>query len=256
MMSRLIDSAKRLAYLSRLMGGLQAALKFMLIGKFCNRDHQGQAYYKGLTLSFRRQDVMALKEVCIDEEYSFLNEYLNLQKPQKILDIGAHIGTFAIWTGSRLPNAHILSLEADPQTFAVLQSNCEANKALLPGWHALNRAAWKDNATVKIAASTNNDSMGHKIDDKGYIPVTGISFAELLNACPDVDFMKIDIEGAEEAFLMQDPQLLRNVKALCIELHPRRCNTDCIETTLQRHFRNIRNVKNRQSSNPLLFCHN
>ena len=71
------------------------------------------------------------------------------------------------------------------------------------------------------------DSMSHRVSDEGAVEVQGMSLYELLSASKfdTVDLMKLDIEGTEEAFLCENPELLKRVNILVVELHPNVCDT-------------------------------
>tara|TARA_A100000164_G_C21422303_1_gene547256 strand:+ start:366 stop:575 length:210 start_codon:yes stop_codon:yes gene_type:complete len=66
--------------------------------------------------------------------------------------------------------------------------------------------------------------------------------------------MKIDIEGAEEAFLCDNDVDLSNVKNLIIELHPSRCDTKKIRALLEANFTKTTEKHDPSLSKPLLLC--
>lgn len=82
--------------------------------------------YHGRKVLFRREDEMALREVLVNQEYSFLAERLSAIHAPIILDVGAHIGTFAIWVLTVNPQARLLSIEADPATYQLIKANSDA----------------------------------------------------------------------------------------------------------------------------------
>ena len=99
--------------------------------------------------------------------------------------------------------------------------------------------------------------MSHRVSAAGPVEVQGMTLREVLNTTfPDqpVDLMKIDIEGAEEAFICTEPDLLRTVNALVIELHPNLCNASRVEQELRKIFPTIETISGRTSSKPLLYC--
>jgi FkbM family methyltransferase len=125
-------------------------------------------------------------------------------------------------------------------------------------WEALNAAAWgEDGGRLRFSAA--GPSMSHRVSTEGDIVVEGITLKHLLNnlAGDDgiVDLMKVDIEGSEEAFLGADPNLLRRVRSIVIELHPSLCDTARVEKMLRGFYGTVQNVKDRSSSKPLLLCY-
>lgn len=206
--------------------------------------------YNDFAFSFRGCDVSALKEVLVDAEYGFLTDAVKSLHFPVILDVGAHIGLFSLWALHVNPTAQITSVEASPGTFRILE--CNVGLVQKAGWNAINRAAWKDDDTIRFAEAA--DSMSHRVSATGGTEVKGISLTALTEGLADIDLMKVDIEGAEEAFLCVDPAALAPVKRLVVELHPQLCDTQRVRGVLQKAFPQIVEIQGRISSKPLLYC--
>ena len=208
--------------------------------------------FKGLPFVFRSSDVEALKEVLVFEEYDFAADYLKAIKAPRIADIGHHIGTFSLWALSVNPMAEILGVEADALTFNVANENTQIGAKQSRKWRVVHRAAWKNDE--KISCSTDGDTMGHKVSQAGTNSVQGIPLTQLMEELGGaIDLMKIDIEGAEEAFLAETPELLTNVNAVIIEIHPEHCSEPKVRAILEEHFDKIERMS-RENSKPLLWC--
>ena len=57
-------------------------------------------------------------------------EWITARLPEDgvFLDVGANIGAYTLWAGSRLgPMGRLLAIEADPDNFRILQANIAAN---------------------------------------------------------------------------------------------------------------------------------
>jgi FkbM family methyltransferase len=214
-----------------------------------------RASFNHQPIKFRGTDSNALLEVFHEKEYQFLEPSLTNREAPVVLDVGAHIGTFAVWALNHAPDARILSIEPDPQTFAVLSENRSLNKGC---WEIVNRAA-ADTDDASLRFSNDGPSMSHRISSNGTLVVQTISLRSILNRAAEhgpVDLLKVDIEGAEERFICADPSLLRHVRSLVIELHPGLCDTDRVRDVLSSNFRYIREITGRVSSKPLLYCEN
>lgn len=100
--------------------------------------------------------------------------------------------------------------------------------------------------------------MGHKVAQDSALKIPGISLTTLLaEVGKPVTLMKIDIEGAEEAFLCGHADLLKNkVRSLVIELHPRSCDAAAVRKTLEQAYTSITEVSDTQTDKPLLWCFN
>lgn len=243
----------RVNALSPIAGGPLGAALLMLHIR-ARPDGVHSAAYNGKPVLFRSADEMALREVLIDKEYDFIGERLKAIPAPRVIDIGAHIGTFAIWLAGVNAAAALTCVEADPATFALTERNLGAH---LPSAHALHRAGGADDASI-LRLSVDGPSMSHRIDAKGGVEVRSISLSTLveLAAGPTdrVDMVKIDIEGSEEALLCADPGVLRRIDALVVELHPSLCDTAAVREVLDQHYGSVVEIGGRKSSKPLLYC--
>jgi FkbM family methyltransferase len=238
-------------WFSPFMASPAAALTFLIRARKSPLTEAHGAYNRR-PFHFRGCDITALKEVLVDKEYAFLNQFLKSHTQPVIADVGAHVGTFALWCLQENPAAQITSVEADPKTFRLLSDNCNNRKNSSVRWECLNRAAWKDNFAVNFSDA--GDAMSHKVSGNGTVQVQGITLADLVNQTGKINLMKVDIEGAEESFLCAYPDSLSNIDTLVIELHPALCDTQKVHELLNKHFTTIEEIKWRISSKPLLFC--
>ncbi len=249
---RILSFTARLNWTSRLMGSHINAASYLLKARN-DLNTMGNALYKDMPFTFSGHDLSALKEVLIDNEYEFLTHLLEGKETPIILDIGAHVGTFSLWCLGVNSQSHILSIEADPETHKTLSKNIKRNQDKIELWSSLHRAAWKNND--QISFSNKGDSMSHRIDNNGNISVQGVTLKDLINSLGDkIDLMKVDIEGAEEAFICEMPELLSDVQNLVIELHPNLCDTNNVRGALGQIYPIIEEIEGRTSSKPLLFC--
>ena len=103
-------------------------------------------------------------------------------------------------------------------------------------------------------------STGHHIDLSGTarprsnVPALSLSTLLREHVKSDVDLLKVDIEGAEEAVLCEDPALLRSVGAVTAEIHPDRCNQRRVLDVLQDAYEYVYAVQGRRSSKPLVLA--
>jgi FkbM family methyltransferase len=256
LIQRGINFINRVRWMKPLAGGSAiAVLTLMRIRK--DQYAVQSVFYDGTPVRFRGIDEQALHEVLVDREYAFLTNRLSAIPEPTILDIGAHIGTFAIWVLSINSSARILSVEADPKTHGVAELNVATFTERGADWQVIHCAAADEDGKV-LHLSDAGPSMSHAIDPHGTVEVHGKSLTCLLDRiAPDgasVDLVKIDIEGSEEAFLCADPDALKRVKSLVIELHPQLCHTKCVQLLLEKQFGYIKKLGGRKSAKPLLYC--
>jgi FkbM family methyltransferase len=254
---RVVDFSRRASWMLRLTGNPWQT--FTTIRQIRRHQDRIQTVRSGqFSISFRGTDELALYEVLVLQEYDFLRSFLTTCDRPKILDIGAHIGTFAIWVLSVNTQAQVLSVEADPDTFQISLQNSQKLTSQGFYWEILEKAAGAtDNESLSF--SSVGPSMSHRLNSEGDISVHSISLRSLLNHLDPqhegVDLMKIDIEGGEENFLCNDPDALDRVESIVVELHPELCNVEKVLKLLKSKYSTIQSVNNRLSSKPLMFCH-
>jgi FkbM family methyltransferase len=141
---------------------------------------------------------------------------------RSIIDCGANIGIetlkFRLW----YPKATIIALEPDFDNFALLQRNT----AFLDRVIVKRAGVWSRNAVLRVRAgdshqeSTVHEDLGTVGDIPG-VAVEAVTLDGLLDdyKWPDVDILKIDIEGAELELFQNSAQWIHRVNAIIIEAH-------------------------------------
>lgn len=153
-----------------------------------------------------------IDEIFIQEVY----KYASYEQEPVILDCGANIGLSVIYFKRLYPKAKVIAFEPDPQIFSILSKNlAEYN---YDDVEIVNAAVWNENATLTFES---DGSVGGRIDsDKttgNGIKVKSVRLRDYLTS--HVDFLKIDIEGAEYEVLKDCKDLIGNVANLFIEYH-------------------------------------
>lgn len=170
-------------------------------------------------------------------EYVFRGEYESHHDGTNldILDIGANVGSFALWAELRWPGSRIRSFEPNPGTFALLEKNTVGhpgisitNAALFPGGQRrakfFARYAGDGEAGLEAyARDTFVDGAEGSTFEVDVVDPTTLASA---------DIVKIDIEGGE-AEVLAHLDLSRT--ALVLAEFQNRKNRDAMRTTLAAH---------------------
>ena len=136
----------------------------------------------------------------------------------RIIDCGANVGMACRYWLMRYPEAHITAFEPDPVIFEVLKNNLSNVGA---GHVDLHQAAlWRTEAAMSFIST--GDESGHlsnsPSDSRGSkCTVSTKRLSTFLES--EVDFLKIDVEGAEVDILIEAKEKLANVKAIWLEYH-------------------------------------
>jgi FkbM family methyltransferase len=256
---RIQSFVNRLCWLGRYMPGYLQAAIYMVRIKF-SPSLMGKADYKGYEFSFQPRDMSAIREVLADSEYTFLSPLLKSHPSPVILDVGAHIGLFSLWALGDNPASRILSVEASPDTFPKTRVNCDKARAQGRQWEVFHAAAWSKSGSVSF--KTSGESMGHHVSvEGGNILIPTLTLADMIEKAQKVyhahsiEIMKVDIEGAEEEFIVAGEKMLPHIQNLIIELHPEKCNVDNVRIALGAHYNRIVECGSRASRKPLLHCY-
>ena len=163
-------------------------------------------------ISFRSRDefIQCLEEIFVEEVY-----LQKLRDNPFIIDCGANIGVSVIYMKRLYPNAKVIAFEPDDVNFKLLEKNI--NHFKLTNVALRKEAVWKENTILKFASA---GSLMSRIEEKGTsetIDVKACRLKDLINQ--EIDFLKIDIEGAEYPVLKDIEENLSFVKNLFLEYH-------------------------------------
>jgi FkbM family methyltransferase len=147
-----------------------------------------------------------------------------------VVDIGAHMGRYTIISSKRVgANGKVVAIEADPSNFEMLKSNIKLNQ--LTNVIPLNYAAYSKETKINLylpevesGYTIYNTIMSNRArtEDK-FVEVSAntLDYLLQLNEITDVNWVKIDVEGAEFEVLKGASNVLSKSKdiALLIEVH-------------------------------------
>jgi len=161
-----------------------------------------------------RDFIHLYKEIFIHEEYGFQTE-----NPEPlIIDIGANIGLASYYFYLRYPLGRIISIEPDPFSFKLLQQNLN----IIPAVEFINKALCWNSQSMDFYIH-HQSSLNHSLyssDNSGdKIKIDTITLEQLIKE--KTDFVKIDIEGAEQQVFqnLKNKTVLQKIKQGIIEYH-------------------------------------
>lgn len=148
------------------------------------------------------------KEIFVDQSYKFITD----KKSPVIVDCGSNIGLSALYYRSQYPNAQIHCIEADPNIANILKANLQNNNCSAT---IIAKAAWINNDGVKFSSEgSDSGSVGN-----GNVNIESIDLREYLSSFEEIDFLKIDIEGAENIVIPHVADILSKAKNIFLEYH-------------------------------------
>jgi len=204
-----------------------------LAGVFWNALDLRVESESGLECTLRnRSDWLAFQEIFVRREYESavdlaLARY-RFEKEFRVLDLGANIGLFTLYTIDRALTAgvdagrlRVLAIEGNPTTYQRLDPCVRAWRRSVPGLESVHGLVGKRSGVARI-----EDGWGHLGNavlpdgEKGAV----VSYFNLEERCAElggIDLLKCDIEGSECAFLDEYPSLIASCSVAVIEFHGR-----------------------------------
>jgi FkbM family methyltransferase len=154
--------------------------------------------------------LFSYREIFRDEIYRF-----EIGSPSPlIIDCGANIGLSVIYFKHLYPDARIVAFEPDGEIFRILEQNLKTFQ--LKNISLYSKAVWSSETELSFQP---DGGVGGKLveNTNAGIRVKTVRLKDFLNQ--KVDFLKIDIEGAEYEVLKDCKDYLGNVNYLFVEHH-------------------------------------
>lgn len=140
---------------------------------------------------------------------------LKVERGDTVMDVGASIGDTSVIFARKCAPGKVIAVEPEPL-------NCECLELNLAGFphKVIQRAAWGRKETLKF--HINPSVMGHSIaglpDDIGSIEVQADTIDSMAEGT-HIDFLKIDVQGAELEALKGAKDLLKTGIKVVVETH-------------------------------------
>jgi FkbM family methyltransferase len=140
---------------------------------------------------------------------------------ESVLDLGANVGFTAADLAARFPTASVVAVEMDPSNHRQAQKNTFAFGERV---RCISAAVWVHEDGVSYITDRNHDAFAVVVGDStGPVrSVPSLTIDHLINMLPDkrVDFLKMDVEGAETVLLQPEHSAwLARVRSLNVEVH-------------------------------------
>lgn len=152
-----------------------------------------------------------LKEIFLDEQMNFLSS----KESPFIIDCGSNAGISILYFKKIYPKSRILCFEPDESLMKVLRENIFANK--IEGVETIEKAIWTNDAGVDFGSDGADGGSVFLESNKIHVP--SIRLKDILRKEKEVDFLKMDIEGAEVEVLSDCAEDLKKVHHLFVEYH-------------------------------------
>jgi|GEM_PF-1511104 len=166
---------------------------------------------------------------------------------QTIWDLGSNVGYTVAHLAHLCPRAHVVGVELDDENAAVARLNIApwANRCEL-----IQAAVWTEDGTLgyrRIAG----EEYGLRVtpvaneaaEPNQTAPALSLNTLLLRSPSRSIDYVKMDIEGAEGRVLRENTQWANSVRAIKVEIHPPYSVSECLADLQQLGFQSSADMK-------------
>lgn len=180
----------------------------------------------GYTIHYKRpyELLYSYKEIFTNEIYRFQSD----KQSPFIIDCGSNIGLSVLYFKKLFPSSTIIAFEPDANNFSLLKQNVKDNK--LDNVQLNEAAVWITDGEISFEA--NESEASHISYTNSPNKVKAVRLKQLLIANNEVDFLKIDIEGAETEVIEDCKEILYKASNIFLEYHGKANETDKLNRLL------------------------
>lgn len=180
-------------YMAQALSGNKICKKYSLYSELDWKNYVEKA--KIMTPYVKNDYLLDRIEVYILEGYSY-NNICKVQEGDYVIDCGAYTGNTSVYFSQKVgEKGKVFSFEAMPETYSILCENIEKYNNILP----FNFALTNKSSEIKFSSIATPGAKIIDDIDSDFVSIKGISIDEFvqLNKINKIDFIKMDIEGAE-----------------------------------------------------------
>lgn len=206
--------------LRSILAGLASIMASIRVGKPCGVSYEGEwiQRFPSCTLVEPRLTLWTPREI---EKHNFdlwLYQYLP-SEGDTIMDVGAGTGWETLFFSRSVgESGRVISIEAHPRTFGCLSKMCEKNR--LENVTLIQAAVVDQEREIQFSDSDDHEANCITRADSGVL-VAGMTLDNIFRSLglSRVDFLKMNIEGAEGLALSGMREVAQKTKNVCISCH-------------------------------------
>ena len=211
--------------------GLKDQRSYQAAVKVGDREHR---------LHFRAQDIFILNEIFVTNPY--VPAWLADDPPQRILDLGAHIGLATLQFKTHWPEAAVYCFEPDPDNFRLLQLNTQGLAGVTLRQEAVGGQSGE--AILYIRPTRHSASSLLPPGDRDAVearPCRVRSLDEIITEIGVPDFCKFDVEGSEFEIFAQS-RFAADIRCLVGEIKVTKRSLEDFLALFPRHEVRVRSI--------------
>lgn len=178
------------------------------------------SFWNGAKIKIRpaSSDWFIVNEVLVCNSYD--SSDVAVAKGDVVVDVGAHLGAFSVFAGRR--GARVFAFEPAPENFVLLNENIALNGLLNVATFNAAIANASGRAKFYMGLDACAYSLYAAADKTKAVDVPTISLQNVMdqNRIVQIDFLKMDCEGAEYDIVLNCPSaVLGKIKKIALECH-------------------------------------
>jgi FkbM family methyltransferase len=164
-------------------------------------------------------------------DYHLPPEGLDLDRVRTIWDLGSNVGFTVAHLAQLCSAARIVGVELDPENAAMARANTQAwaDRCTI-----VQAAIWVRDGTIPYHREKGSEyafrvsQPGGAADANASAPALSLNTLLEYESSGYVDYVKMDIEGAEQRVLRENTEWAAKVKAIKVEVHEPYAVSDCV----------------------------
>lgn len=174
---------------------------------------------RNLEVFIPENEKFRLLNIFQNHEYRILNK-LPAAEPKVIVDVGANIGSYAIYAYLTQPNSRIYCFEPAPSTFRLLEKNTASLPSVERFEFGLSDHDAEPVLPINPLNTGENSLKSTRISHRGTrIRIRKASEVMSELGLESIDILKVDTEGCETEILASLSPLLGQIKFVLLEYH-------------------------------------
>lgn len=172
------------------------------------------------TVRVNTSDILVIWEIWKAKIYD--DTRFSIQASDIVVDIGAHIGGFSIRAARLTSSGAVYAYEASSKNYSILELNRQINR--MENLHIHNNAVSHQSGEMKFFIPSDNGALGSLMQesDSPMETVQATTVTDIINdnKIKQIDYLKMDVEGAEYDILLNCPsETLSKIQRIVMEYH-------------------------------------
>lgn len=163
--------------------------------------------------------IEAAIEIWLEEDYT--KDFYKPADGDVIVDAGANVGLFSIWIARQNPRCRVIALEPFAENFEYLRGNVARARLENVACHDVALGAAFAKGHMQAVGSRSLDHV-LQLDSNGGAEISVVPLSGLFELAHSnkIDFLKVDIEGAEHSvFAAASTEMLGRIDKIAMEYH-------------------------------------